>query len=105
MGHGRLRPAGTVHRAGYHAIYYLTRAQEWAEKLDNPFYSGMAFREIGSAYLLSFNYPEAIENEKKAIAAFEKAGKPLHAAPYTEGCPSSTTSCRCGFELSYTSLP
>ncbi len=33
----------------------LTRAQEWAEKLDNPFYSGMAFREIGSAYLLSFN--------------------------------------------------
>ena len=62
------------------AIYYLTRAQEWAEKLDNPFYSGMAFREIGSAYLLSFNYPEAIENEKKAIAAFEKAGKPLHAA-------------------------
>ena len=37
------------------AIYYLTRAQEWAEKLDNPFYSGMAFREIGSAYLLSFN--------------------------------------------------
>ena len=62
------------------AIYYLTRAQEWAEKLDNPFYSGMAFREIGSAYLLSFNYPEAIENEKKAIAVFEKAGKPLHAA-------------------------
>ena len=62
------------------AIYYLTRAQEWAEKLDNPFYSGMSFREIGSAYLLSFNYPEAIENEKKAIKAFEKAGKPLHAA-------------------------
>ena len=62
------------------AIYYLTRAQEWSEKLDNPFYSGMAFREIGSAYLLSFNYPEAIENEKKAIAVFEKAGKPLHAA-------------------------
>ena len=62
------------------AIYYLTRAQEWAEKLDNPFYSGMSFREIGSAYLVSFNYPEAIENEKKAIAAFEKAGKPLHAA-------------------------
>ncbi len=66
------------------AIYYLTRAQEWAEKLDNPFYSGMAFREIGSAYLLSFNYPEAIENEKKAIAAFEKAGKPLHAADAKE---------------------
>ena len=62
------------------AIYYLTQAQQWAEKLDNPFYSGMAFREIGSAYLLSFNYAEAIENEKKAIAAFEKAGKPLHAA-------------------------
>ena len=66
------------------AIYYLTRAQEWAEKLDNPFYSGMAFREIGSAYLVSFNYPEAIENEKKAIAAFEKAGKPLHAADAKE---------------------
>ena len=67
------------------AIYYLTRAQEWAEKLDNPFYSGMAFREIGSAYLLSFNYPEAIENEKKAREAFERAGKPLHAASALDG--------------------
>jgi len=67
------------------AIYYLTRAQEWAEKLDNPFYSGMAFREIGSAYLLSFNYAEAIENEKKAREAFERAGKPLHAASALDG--------------------
>ena len=38
------------------AIYYLTRTQELAEKLDNPFYSGLAFREIGAAYILSFNY-------------------------------------------------
>ncbi len=62
------------------AIYYLTRAQELAEKLDNPFYSGLAFREIGSAYLLSFNYAEAIKNEEKASELLYKADRPLHAA-------------------------
>ena len=44
----------------------------------------MAYREIGAAYILSFNYPAAIENERKALDAFNSAGRPLHAASAKE---------------------
>ena len=68
----------------FSAIYYLTQAQQLAENLNDAFYSGMAYREIGAAYILSFNYPAAIENELKALEAFNSAGRPLHAASAKE---------------------
>ena len=68
----------------FSAIYYLTQAQQLAENLNDAFYSGMAYREIGAAYILSFNYPAAIENERKALEAFNSAGRPLHAASAKE---------------------
>ena len=68
----------------FSAIYYLTQAQQLAENLNEAFYSGMAYREIGAAYILSFNYPAAIENELKALEAFNSAGRPLHAASAKE---------------------
>ena len=68
----------------FSAIYYLTQAQQLAENLNDAFYSGMAYREIGAAYILSFNYPAAIENERKALEAFNSAGRPLHAASVKE---------------------
>ena len=68
----------------FSAIYYLTQAQQLAENLNDAFYSGMAYRESGAAYILSFNYPAAIENERKALEAFNSAGRPLHAASAKE---------------------
>ena len=68
----------------FSAIYYLTQAQQLAENLNDAFYSGMAYREIGAAYILSFNYPAAIENELKALEVFNSAGRPLHAASAKE---------------------
>lgn len=62
----------------YAAISYM-KAAELAEKLNDDFMAGLAYRGLSETHKLNFNYTEALQYMNKAYEYFYKSDKKQHA--------------------------